>query len=238
MKNQNHSSFGARLRGGQDILVNISSFENYKPPREEETPDSYGSVVNDTISTTGEEAALQENYSMAVSIRQKSFKGDANSIEKILAPIRGAIVAQFGKDSKEVQMVKAIIKTMRSTKLVKPPAATEITTEAKQTANHSAHTYAAMTMHFNDLTSTITQFNGYTSSNASITNEGLKQLCISLNDLNNNVMQAYNLLVVSRSKRDKLFAELSDRTSRIKAYVKSQYGLSSNEYKLIKGAKV
>lgn len=236
MKTQSRTSLGARLRSGQDNLISIRSFNNYYPPRQEETPDSYESIINDILSATGEEKALQEKYSMAVDLRQKSFRGSNDSITKLLPSIAGAVQAQFGKKSKEAKMVASIIKTMRSERLVKPPASPESTTEAKQIVHHSSLSYAAMTMHLSDLTNIIAEYNGFDSSNPKITVAGLKQLCLNITNLNNTVTQTYGELVNVRSKRDKLFAELTDRTTRIRSYIKAQYGISSDEYKLLKSA--
>jgi hypothetical protein len=238
MKTKIKSSFGARLRGGQDTVVNISSFANYHSPRQEESPEAMSSLINEIILSESEEVAIKENYSMAVDLRQKAFRNNTDSIEKLLSPISGAVVAQYGKGSKEFALISSVIKTMRSTKLVKPPVNPDNTAETKRSISHSNLSYASMTMHFNDLTSTIAEFNGFTSSNSTITVEGLKQICTNITNLNNSVVQNYNALVVSRSKRNALFTELSERLTRIKAYVKAQYGFKSDEYKLIKGAKV
>jgi hypothetical protein len=238
MKTKVKSSFGARLRGGQDTVVNISSFANYHSPRQEESPEAMSSLINEIILSESEEVAIKENYSMAVDLRQKAFRNNTDSIEKLLSPISGSVIAMYGKNSKEFALVNSVIKTMRSTKLVKPPVNPDNTAETKRSISHSNLSYASMTMHFNDLTSTIAEFNGFTSSNSIITVEGLKQICTNITNLNNSVVQNYNALVVSRSKRNALFTELSERLTRIKAYVKAQYGFKSDEYKLIKGAKV
>ena len=59
-----------------------------------------------------------------------------------------------------------------------------------------------------------------------------------INQANNVVASTYGLLKVSADLRNTQFEQLSEATQRIKESVKSQYGVSSVEYKLIKGLKV
>ena len=122
MASTNENTFGARLRRAQDLLNFIQGFTGYNPPRPQEAVAGFTTLVNNIITTNGNESSVQQQFKSAVDSRQLAFKGPNTSVEKILAPIKGAVESQFGKKSTESEAVTAIIKNMRSTKLVKPPA--------------------------------------------------------------------------------------------------------------------
>lgn len=121
MSSTNENTFGARLRRAQDILNYIQGFTVYNPPRTQESVAELTTLINNIISTNGSESSVQQQFKSAVDLRQAAFKGTGSSVEKLLAPIKGAVESQFGKNSTESVAVTAIIKNMRSTKLVKPP---------------------------------------------------------------------------------------------------------------------
>lgn len=70
---------------------------------------------------------------------------------------------------------------------------------------------------------------------------GTEPLQTKLTDLtasNIAVTSTYGQLKEKRDDRSELYKKLTDITQRIKDAVKSQYGLKSTEYNLIKGIKV
>ena len=95
-----------------------------------------------------------------------------------------------------------------------------------------------MTQMFNDIISTVGQFTGYNPTNATIKIAGLQAISTQLTTLNNTVAQKIQVLKTARATRQNLYTDLKDRVQRIKSYVKAQYGLNSNEYKLIKGIQI
>jgi hypothetical protein len=58
-----------------------------------------------------------------------------------------------------------------------------------------------------------------------------------MNAMNNDLAVLVQQVKEKANARLLLFDDLRDRVQRIKSYVKSEYGIHSNEYKLIKGLK-
>ena len=81
-------------------------------------------------------------------------------------------------------------------------------------------------------------FNGYTSSRAELKLSALNTFADSLNAISQNANLAANSLKDSRALRNQTYADLSDRTVRIKAYVMAEYGNNSAEHKKVKGISV
>jgi len=78
----------------------------------------------------------------------------------------------------------------------------------------------------------------YNPANGSIKIDKLKDLEIQATEKNNNVVAAYSVLSPKQDSRAESYNELSAKAVRIKDFVKSQYGINSSEYKLIKGLKI
>jgi len=233
MASKSENSFGARLRKSQDLLQYVTNFLNYAPPRPEESVTGFTSFLNDIEDSNTIEMQAQQDYSQTVTLRQKAFTKEGTSVDKLLSPIKGAVEALYGKNSREAELLNAQIRTIRKSKLIKPPIDPTATTAA-HTISQSERSYGSMTQHFKDIINTLTQFNGYICSNPLLTIVGLKATAQQLDTLNNTVAQQYQALKIARSKRQSAYTELSERMQRIKAYIKSQYGNSSIEYKTVK----
>lgn len=231
------NTFGARLRRAQDLLNYVQGFTGYAPPREQESIIPLTALINGIVTSNGNESTVEQQYKAAVDARQSAFKGTTTSVEKLLAPIKGAVEAQFGKKSTESVSISAIIKNMRSTKLVKPPVDPNSPTKEK-TISQSERSYGSMTQMFNDIISTLGQFDGYNPTNAAIKIDGLQTTATQLTTLNDTIAQKIQVLKTARSSRQSLYTDLKERVQRIKSYVKAQYGINSNEYKLIKGIQI
>ncbi len=237
MPSKSEISFGARLRKAQDLLQYINNFPNYAPPRPEESVIGFDTLLTQIVSINTAETQYQQDYSQTVTLRQNAFLKQPGSIDKLLSPIKGAVEAQYGKNSREAELINAIIKNMRASKLIKPPIDPTAST-APTTISQSERSYGSLTQFFKDIINTLTQFNNYNTSNTQLTIAGLQATATQLDTLNNTVAQQYQALKVARDKRRDTYTELKDRVQRIKAYVKSQYGNNSTEYRTIKNIKV
>lgn len=231
MPSSSENSFGARLLRAQTLHSYISNFAGYNPPRPEETPTNFNTLLDDITALNANESSLQQNYNTAVTNRYKAFREDNLSVFKLLPSIRGAVEAQFGKGSTEFNQIDSIVKRIRDSKLIRK-AATETTPEVK--ISTSEKSYGSSTQYFNDLINTLTQIPNYNPSNVNIQIPSLQTFATQLDTLNAQVATTYQNLRTVRHKRLEYYNELSERGKRIKAYVKSNYGLQSQEYTLIK----
>ena len=237
MASTSENTFGAKLRNAQDLLNYIQGFTGYSPPRAQESVASMTTLITSIVTANSTTANNQQQYKAATAARQAAYKGTNGSIEKLLPSIKGAVEAQFGKKAPETESIGAQIKTMRSNKLVKSPAdPTKLTQE--KTVSQSERSYGSMVQSFNNIIASLQQFSGYNPSNVNLRIASLQATATQVTTLNNTVAQKTLALKKAKASRETLYADLKDRAQRIKSYVKAQYGVSSNEYNLIKGLKI
>ncbi|MDX1942941.1 MAG: hypothetical protein SFU99_20425 [Saprospiraceae bacterium] len=226
------NSFGARLARAQKMLGCITNFQNFNPPRREETIEGFREFIDFIFSLNKEETGLEQAYNMIVKTRENLFYEDENCITKLLAMIRDSVEAQYGKDSIEFNQIDSLVRQMRnSTPAIK--AATADTPEGK--VSQSERSYGSLTQYFGDLVTILSHLMGYQSSNPILQIPHLEGLVAQANQLAVEVAMRRNLLTTCRDRRRDAYEELKSRGSRIKAYSRSHYGLNSSEYKQIKG---
>jgi hypothetical protein len=231
------SSFGARLGKARELLIFIQGFQGYNPPRLEENPEHLNQLVEGVSNLNQQVANTLEGYREVTNERQGIFRESPDSVIRILTQVRAAVEAQYGKKSVQSRDLVAIIRKIRGTKITKAPKTLE-TDQQIASVSVSQLSYGSLTQSFGDLISTMNQFNGFQSSNQSLTIQGLTDKLTTMQTLNNAVATNVQALSVFRSQRITNYDDLKDRVQRIKAYVKAQYGPKSQEYNLIKGIKV
>jgi len=237
MANTEAKTFGTKLRNAQDIVSYTQGFIGYAPPRTQENVASMSTLITSIVTTNNTIASTQQQYALAVTNRQNAYHGPATSIDKLLAQIKGAVDAQYGKTSKESTSIASQVKAMRSTRLIKLPADPTKGTQ-ETTISRSEQSYGAIIQSFNNIISSLQQFTAFNPSNAAIKVTALQATAANITTLNNTVAQKIQVLKANQTTRNTLYADLKDRVQRIKAYVKSQYGVNSTEYGMIKGLNV
>ena len=111
--------------------------------------------------------------------------------------------------------------------------------EEGEFVSQSERSYGSQTQHFADIISTITSYGAdFTPSNPKITLAELNTQLTALTDANTGVTTAYGLLKPTKDLRTALYEDISKRSQTIKDSVKSQYGVQSTKYKLIKVYKI
>jgi hypothetical protein len=168
--------------------------------------------------------------------RKAAYRKNPDSLEKILVPVRAAVEARFGRRSVEARSVGSFISKMRSVKLSKDPV--DPTNPDADKAHSTAQlSYGSMIQILNDIIAALVSFNGYDPSNEKIRIDALKERSARMNAMNNDLAVLVQQVKEKSNDRFLLFEDLRDRVLRIKSYVKSEYGIHSIEYKLIKGLK-
>ncbi|MEI6764097.1 MAG: hypothetical protein WCM76_00565 [Bacteroidota bacterium] len=232
MKTNSPKSFGAQLHKAQNLVVYIRDFDGYNPPREQEQLASMTTLVNGLVTLNDSEAAMKENYSHAAFLRAKAFRRSGESVEKLLPCIRGAVEAQYGKHSIELSIIAGYIRRMRTSRPVCPVAEPDTATEPRA-VSRSERSYGAVAGLFRDIISALSQFQGYNPAADSLKIDSLQALADCLDGMSDNIAQATVLLKNARTARIAQYKELAERVTRIKAYVKAQYGYRSLETTLI-----
>lgn len=228
-------TFGSRLLKAQDMATYIAGFVGYAPPRPQESVVEFNLHIGSVITANTNETNAESDYRAAVSNRHNAFRINPNCVFKTLALINGAVTSQYGKTDTNTVQIAAIIRKLRTTKLIKVPASANA--PAYQ-LSQSEQSYGSITQTFNDIITTLNAFGDFTPSNVDIQIATLQTFSATLTTLNKAVPEKYSILKTARDKRLALYDELSDRATRIKEYVKSNYGTQSPEYALVKGLKI
>lgn len=102
-----------------------------------------------------------------------------------------------------------------------------------QIISQSEQSYGTLTQGFKNIVATLSNFIDYNPSRAELKLPALLAFAASLDELN---QKANTTILVLREKRQEndIYEDLHIRTQRIKAYIASEFGNSSLEYKSIR----
>jgi hypothetical protein len=227
MSSKTEHSFGARLKGSEDLVTNLETYIEYVPPDASMSVESMKTLITSAKSSNDVEAEKLEAYTIAVDTRFNNFHSDDGIIKK-LTMIRGAVQAQYGYHSKEAEDASAIIRKFRSKKK-------ESSSSDANAVSQNQLSYGSLLQHLSDLISTLNTFNpAFNPANTEFTITNLEAKYTALNTLNTNVTLAFNYLQNARNSRNSIFDDLHQKCLQIKMAVKAQYGQTSVEFNLIK----
>jgi hypothetical protein len=233
MKSQTETGFGARLQKARELANYISNFDGFNPPKPTDQADAFTAFVTELENANASVFQNSENYRMSVSLRQNQFTKGPTSLLKLASEIRSAVIAVYGKKSKEVDLVNEIIRKIRGTKLMSVPKDPNSTDAAKK-VSQSEQSYGSMTQHFQALVVTISEYTDYSSSKPELTIAGLQQRLLDAKTTNSSVSEKSLALSLARKNRRLLYEDLEKRRERIRNYVLSVYGKDSKEYGFMK----
>lgn len=241
MANFSENTFGARIANAEALLTHVKAFSNYVAPTTETTIENYEKLIVALKTENASIATKKLAYSSAVDVRSKLFFKEPTSVDKLVSPITAAVKAKLGKSAKQVTEITALGNKIRGEKPKKattPPVEGK-EAEKKDTVSQSERSYGSITKHFSDIINTLTALDtDYAPANDTIKLASLSSKLETIKTANNQVTATYGALKASVDSRQAAYADLSERTQRIKDSVKSQYGFQSTEYNLLKKLKV
>ncbi len=240
MASVSEQSFGARLRNAQNFYGFITTFSNFNPQNPDDSPAAINALINDIININNDVATHLQNYQQAVDTRHNAFKDPNNnlSLDKRLAVIRGFVEAQYGKTSQETQKVATIIKELRNGRLVKTEKKIDKKGKLRIHISTSQQSYGSRVQSFSDLIRVLDTLPNYAPTLPEYTPAALQRFCDELTSFGNDVIANYYHITRTRDSRIELYDELSTRISRLKAYIKAQYGNKSVEHRLTSGLNI
>ncbi len=210
-------TFGSKLLKARDMLEVVKSFVGFSPPIPEDSPPAFASLLTEIDGANDAETEAEILYARAVTARREIFKKGERSVAKLLSPLRAAVLAQYGKDSPEYVAVMSYVRALRS------PAVASASSPSQQS-------YGSLQRAFSDLVLTLEAFPSFAPSNPSLQTAALKALGVRLEVSQVEVANRFQELSEALARRSSLYAELSRRERRIKAYLLAQYGKDSIEY--------
>lgn len=239
MASKTEITFGTKVANAEAIATHVKSFNGFVPPTENTSMVNYEALIASFKGENNSITSKKSAYSKAVDVRQQLFFKSSDSVTKLLSPVTSAVRAKLGKAAKPVTDITALVVKIRGEKKPKDPKADEAADKKKEAVSQSQRSFASITQHFTDIVTTLTDLGtDYAPANNAHKLTVLNTKVANVKKANDDVTTTYGTLKKGFDTRAALYADLSDRTQRIKEQVKSQYGVGSTEYKLIKGLKV
>lgn len=241
MASNSEVTFGARVANASKISAHLKTFTGYVAPTANTTIPSYDALIASLTTENTSIATKKAAYSAAVEVRQKLFFKDKDCLMKILSPVTSAVRAKIGKTAKRVTDITALVVKIRGEKKAKgkDPKPEDTAEENKDSVSQSERSYGSMTQNFNDIITTLTSLGtDYAPVNTAHKLPALNTKLASIKTANDTATTTFGALKTSIDTRSSQYTDLTERTQRIKEAVKSQYGVNSTEYNLIKGLKV
>lgn len=241
MASNSEVTFGARVANASKISAHLKTFAGYVAPTIDTTIANYDVLIAALTTENTGIATKKAAYSAAVEVRQKLFFKDKDCLMKILSPVTSAVRAKLGKAAKPSTDIAALVVKIRGEKTAKPkdPKPDDATNPQKDTISQSERSYGSMTQNFSDIITTLTSLGtDYAPVNTAHKLAALNTKLTSIKSANDVATTTYGALKSSIDTRTAQYTDLTERTQRIKEQVKSQYGVKSSEYTLIKGLKV
>lgn len=235
MATYNDTTFGARLRKAQEKIEYLNTISNYKPPKNDYTVESLQELANNILVVNSKINTLLLDYTLAVEERSNLFKKGEQSLEKRLTIIRNFIQAIYDKNSRHYQIVNDLIHKMRP---VSNKKSSDELSEVEATVSKSQLSYGSLIANFQELVNVLKQYSEYNPNNQLIKISELEILLEKLRDLSNRVSNNANLLRPVRNERQNLYNDLKVRFTRIKAYIRADFGIKSTEYVSLKDLKL
>ncbi|MDN3724958.1 hypothetical protein QRD02_11230 [Aequorivita sp. SDUM287046] len=231
MGSTSEKTYGSRVYNAEQMSTNVATFTGYVPITPETALVEYNTYIDELKANNTLIASAESDFSLAVDERQDQFSKSPTSLSKLLSPISSYVKAKFGKNSQEAEDIAALVNQIRgeSTKKLKR-------SDDGEFVSNSHRSYGSQTQYLADLIATLEAFGlEYTPTNTSITVANLKLKLEELTQANTQVTTTYSVKKPLTDARITNYDVLSQRSQTIKESVKSQYGLQSSEYKLIKG---
>lgn len=241
MASNSEVTFGARVANASKISAHLKTFTGYVAPTPNTTIPNYDALIASLTTENTSIATKKAAYSAAVEVRQKLFFKDKDCLMKILSPVTSAVRAKIGKTAKPVADITALVVKIRGEKKAKgkDPKPEDTAEENKDSVSQSERSYGSMTQNFNDIITTLTSLGtDYAPVNTAHKLPALNTKLASIKTANDTATTTFGALKTSIDTRSSQYTDLTERTQRIKEAVKSQYGVNSTEYNLIKGLKV
>lgn len=241
MASNSEVTFGARVANASKISAHLKTFTGYVAPTTNTTIPNYDALIASLTTENTSIATKKAAYSAAVEVRQKLFFKDKDCLMKILSPVTSAVRAKIGKTAKPVADITALVVKIRGEKKAKgkDPKPEDTAEENKDSVSQSERSYGSMTQNFNDIITTLTSLGtDYAPVNTAHKLPALNTKLASIKTANDTATTTFGALKTSIDTRSSQYTDLTERTQRIKEAVKSQYGVNSTEYNLIKGLKV
>jgi chromosome segregation ATPase len=234
MASKSENTFGSRIKNAQDIITIVETFTDFKPLKPEDDLSEVTNLIANVKASNQEEATYLQQYSVSTTTRINKVTNDADSLKKIISPIRAYLSVIYDKNDKQYTNINTLLTQITGKKIAKEKKETD-----EKSVSVSQQSYASLVQAFSDTIVTLSTLTPpYTPTNETITLKTLKNKHAEIEEINKTITTNFNALTTARQRRNSLYEDLKSRVQRIKKTVQSQYGNTSTEYERIKGIKI
>ena len=231
MATYSQASFGARLSRAKQLYLYIHSFEDYSPDVPELTPPNFLLLIESMDTTQQKYTQTHHLFAESAKERANIFTKNDDSINKKATLIKAYVKAKFKNYSQQFKDVEKLVNKIRGEKPLKTSEDSDV-----QTISRTEKSYGSQLQNFTDLVTLAIQFGTeYAPANQNIKMTALQDTLRTATTLNNETTRKFAEFKPKIAQRQDGFVQLSETANRIKEIVKSQYGITSDQYKLIKG---
>lgn len=231
MGTPSQTSYAARLAKAQQLHQFINTFQNYNPGIPELTSTGFQTLITQLNTTQSEYTTKHHIFAESSKERKKIFATNPNSIAKSLTKVNAYVKASKGKNSQQYIDVNTLLNKIRGESPI-----TITNSPTQETISRSERSFGSQLQNFNDVITLLKEFNTeYAPTNTELSLISLKSLHDQAQLINNSVTTNFGHYKPKINERQNGFVTLNETANRIKEMVKSQYGTTSVEYKLIRG---
>lgn len=231
MRSTSQASFVARLARAEQLYQFVTSFTEYQPNDETLTATALSELIAQLHTSQTQHTTAKHNYLLAASERRKLFEKEPQSINKLLSPITSYIRAKLKKTSQQYHDVNTLTQKIRGGRNT-----TNTTDPNENTISNSERSFGSQLQNFNDIITLLQSFgSSYQPTNTNIQIPQLQdtyQEALLRTSIVTQRIAEFKPKIIQRQNN---FDLLTEKATSIKEMVKSQYGLSSTEYSLVKG---
>jgi hypothetical protein len=235
LNGRSNMSFAARLQKAIDVLTALLSFTGFNPPPDYSL-EKFKELITAVAKANSDVQAKVQAYRQAVVTRAGIFKQYADEV--ILRPIklRGAVIAAYGRNSHQDNMITDLLRRLRLTRIIITPPDPN-TDAAEKKVIISDRGYGAMLGHLHDIVDAMKTFPDWDLKMPDMTIAVLEKALDDARAANLSVMETFLARSAARKMRNDLYLKLRDFVDRMKGYVKSKYG-PGHEDDLIRSVKI
>ncbi|WP_299681540.1 hypothetical protein [uncultured Tenacibaculum sp.] len=236
MSSRSQKSFASKLGNAKKLKTIVTSFTEYQAPVPNASLEALTTAITNIETVQQQYNTAKADYTIKTVQRREIFTEAPDALERRLSPIRTFIEAVKGKNSTELIQITSLVNKIRGNA---KPKVVQITENETETISQIERTYASRIANFKNIIDILVSLGDtYSPPNTLIQIEALSALAIAAENSTVAVDTCLSVLKPLINTRQELFTGLSQQTQSIKNFVKAQYGLTSNEYKQIKGISI
>jgi hypothetical protein len=228
-------TYGMRLHNCFTILAVIRLAPDFETDQVELMPTNFASFLVEVANSNKARTIAEQEYSTAVAERRDFFAKNENSIHATAIAVKVAVLARYGKDSRQYKTISSIVKKMS---YQKPAVKTKPDSENPDNTistyiSRSQRSYGSITENFSDLITVLVSFQNYDNPRQELKLPALQAQVLAAQQHNINTDATHFNYKKAQTLRQENYAILSERANKIKALLLSIYGKKSPIYKQV-----